>query len=240
MFSSLLCLRCPAAETVEISRVPFGIFGAGLSMEMPKRWVDTPSPIRPIPDALPKYLSESGHHSVWIKEWGWSRSFFRGSLGRMQCDAWIHRKTEKFDEDLADIADPLKKCLLVPEILFAYVKATTSQSTASNYYRRSLVRSGSAIWVRVADVAEKHRDIPTAEMWFLGVTKDTFVKIDFACIRDAKGEPGDKWLAAALYWQHRMIASLQVTGLKQYPSGKETITDWKFPEVLRPDPEFLK
>ncbi len=237
---SLLCLRSLAAETVAITRVPFDVFGVGISIEMPKRWAAAPFPISPIPDTLDRIMSQSGLYAVWVKEWGWSRSFFRGSLGRMHCDAWINRKTAKYDEDLVSIPDPAKKCLLAPEVLFAYVKTATSVGTASNWYRYSLVRAGGVVWVRLTDVDKQYRDIPTSESWFLGLTEDTYLNFDFACIRDAKGEPGDKWLAAALYWQHRMIASLQVTGLKQYPSGKETITDWKFPEVLQPDPEFLK
>jgi hypothetical protein len=238
--SFLLGLRTLAAEPVEIVRVPFSVGSVEISIEMPKRWAAAPFPIHPIPSTLPKILSNSGLYAVWVKEWGWNRSFFRGGLGHMHCDAWINRKTTKYDDDLGSIADPLKKRLLVPDYLLAFVSTATANSSFSSGYRFSLCRLGSVVWVRLARVDEKHQNIPTAESWYLGLSKDTYLNFDFACIREAKGEPGDKWLAAALYWQHRMIASLQVTGLKQYPSGKETITDWKFPEVLRPDPEFLK
>jgi hypothetical protein len=237
---ALLGLRTLAAEPVEVVRVPFSVGSVGISIEMPKRWSETPFPIRPIPDALPKFLSESGVHALWVKEWGWNRSFFRGGLGRMFCSAWIKKKTSKYDEDLEGIADPNKKHLLVPDVLLAFVSASTSTTTFSNWYRYSLVRLGGATWVRLSKIENKYKDIPIAESWFLGLSEEVFLHFDFACARDAKGEPGDKWLAAALYWQHQMIASLRVTGLQQYPSGRETITDWKFPEVLKPDPEFLK
>lgn len=223
-----------------MARVPISLEGVVVSVEMPKRWVNAPFPITPVPANLRQTLSSGSTHTLWVKDWSWSRSWFRGGMGLIHFDAWITKRAIRNRDGSDEDAAWRKANLLRPGQLLTYVENATGNTTFSNYYRYSLEKLGDAFWVRIVSTDKRFKELPTSESWYLGIAEDLYLSLDFACIRQAKGEAGDRWLASALYWQNRMIASLQITGLKQILTGNENATVWKFPEQLKPETDLPK
>jgi len=97
-----------------------------------------------------------------------------------------------------------------------------------------------AVWIRVTKGDDMWNEVPISENWFIGVDRDTYVRIDFAAAKDSEGSKAEAWQKSALYWQNKMIESLTVTGLQQDLTGVEGVETWHFPDALEYAPELIK
>ena len=241
VFTLLAGLQPDVLSQVPVQRVPIEYAGVVVSIEMPKRWVDAPFPIQPVPANLIPAMERSKEHAVWRKDWSWNRSWFRGPLGHMMFDALLNYEpfpVSAHQEESTAIKRGWN--FLKPTELLSYIQAAHARVIEAEFLEYSLVNHRSLIWVRQLRRNKSFDGHPRSETWLLGLTSEIFLRFDFACTPDAAGETGDRWLAAALYWQNRMINSIQVTGLKQHLTGEEKITGWKFPEFLKEDPDFVR
>jgi hypothetical protein len=238
IFVMMLPLRGQAQ--IEQVRVPIEYRGVKVSIEMPARWANAPFPTRPVPLNPKAEMGETNRYVLWNKDWGWNRSWFRGPLGHMIFDAFLKIEVplQAGDRKRRDYVRQFN--FLKLEELLSYVRAARSGAHRSEFSKYFLVERGGTVWVRSYKEDDVTNGIPTAESWFLGMTEDLYLQFDFAAIRDAKDASGERWLNAALYWQNRIIGSIEVSGLKQITTGREAVVSWELPRTLPEDSTLLK
>jgi hypothetical protein len=224
-----------AEAQVQQVRVPIEYRGIRVSVEMPARWANAPFPIRPVPVNPKAEMGGANWYVVWAKDWSWSRSWFRGPLGHMIFDASLRVElpTQAADRKRRDYVRQFN--FLKPEELLNYVRAARNGAHRSEFSKYFLIQRGNTIWVRSYKEDDITNGVPSAESWFLGLTEELYVQFDFAAIQDAKDASGERWLDAALYWQNRMIDSIEVSGLKQVTTGRESVISWEFPRTIPED-----
>ncbi|MBI5690192.1 MAG: hypothetical protein HZC55_08830 [Verrucomicrobia bacterium] len=220
-----------AREIVEVERVPITHAGVTVSLEMPKRWVNAPFPIRSVPENVTSLMQHSKVYNIWSKDLSWSRSWFRGPLGHIVFDALlVHMPASSRDPGTPPASEA---GFLRPHDLLEYLRISQQHVYESEYLTYALRRLGSHVWVRQHRTNKLFHGIPRSESWMIGLTPEIYLRLDLGCTPEHKGEAGERWLQSVLYWQNRTIGSLQVTGLRQILSGQEPITPWEFPALLK-------
>lgn len=224
-------LHAPQAAEVELERVPITHAGVTVSLEMPKRWVNAPFPIRAIPSGAFASSRETYVHAVWRKDLSWKRSWLRAPLGHLVFDALVVR-VPKYSRKPDDFP-PSDVGFLQPHELLEYLRIGQRRVHEADDLTYSLVKRESQLWVRESRSTQLFHGVPRAESWMIGLTPEIYLRIDIGCTREHDGEAGERWLHSMLSWQNRIIGSLQVTGLRQVLTGHERVTPWAFPSVLK-------
>jgi hypothetical protein len=127
---------------------------------------------------------------------------------------------------------PADTNFLSPTQLLDFLRISQRKVHDADQIVYQLLSIGSSVWVRFHRTTALFHGIPRSESWMIGLTPEIYLRLDLGCTPEHQGEAGERWLQSVLYWQNRIIGSLQVTGLRQILSGQEPITPWEFPAML--------
>lgn len=223
---------CLCSQTDQIG-IPIIYKDITVSLSIPGKWGNRSFGVRRIPDNQETLMGRTNEYSIWRNDWVWNRSWFRGPLGKMICDASF--KTRIFSEinesrsrsgsTVADFRDP--------SALLQYVKNVRSKADRSSFFEYDVIENGRGFWIRCCDAGKKIYGLPTAEVWFIGVSENAYIQLEFAVIRQTEDESGEKWQMSAIYWQNKIIETLNVSGLKQTNTLRLGHSKWQFPEALK-------